>query len=77
MEFFRQDTGVGSHSLLPGIEPRSPALQADSYHLSHQGSPIKCLVYTKCFILVLFHPVKQGNTHFADREIEGGCSLVV
>ena len=25
----------------PRIEPRSPALQADSYHLSHQGSPLK------------------------------------
>jgi len=23
----------------PGIEPRSPALQVDSLHLSHQGSP--------------------------------------
>ena len=23
----------------PGIKPRSPALQADPYHLSHQGSP--------------------------------------
>ena len=23
----------------PGIKPRSPALQADFYHLSHQGSP--------------------------------------
>ena len=23
----------------PGIEPRSPALQADSYQLSHKGSP--------------------------------------
>ena len=23
----------------PSIEPRSPALQADLYHLSHQGSP--------------------------------------
>ena len=23
----------------PGIKPRSPALQADSLHLSHQGSP--------------------------------------
>ena len=22
----------------PGIEPRSPTLQADSYHLSHQGN---------------------------------------
>ena len=39
-----QNTGVGSCSLLqgisnPGIEPRSPALQVDSYHLSHKGSP--------------------------------------
>ena len=25
----------------PGIEPGSPALQADFYHLSHQGSPAK------------------------------------
>jgi len=23
----------------PGIEPASPALQADAYRLSHQGSP--------------------------------------
>ena len=23
----------------PGIKPRSPELQADSFHLSHQGSP--------------------------------------
>ena len=39
--------GVGCHLLLPGdlpdpgIEPGSPALQADSLPLSHQGSP-KC-----------------------------------
>jgi len=24
----------------PGMKPRSPALQADSYQLSHKGSPI-------------------------------------
>ena len=36
---------MGSHSLLqgdlpdPGIEPGSPALQADCLQLSHQGSP--------------------------------------
>ena len=24
----------------PGIKPRSPALQANLYHLSHQGSPV-------------------------------------
>ena len=42
-----QNTELGSLSLLqgifptPGIEPLSPALQADSYHLSHQGSQYK------------------------------------
>ena len=39
-----QNPGVGSLSLLqgifnPGIEPRSPTLQADSQQPSHQGSP--------------------------------------
>ena len=33
----------------PGIEPRSPALQADSlYHLSHQGSPCICINTCMC-----------------------------
>ena len=41
-----KNTGVGCHALLqgsfpnPGIEPRSPTLRADSYHLNHQRSPI-------------------------------------
>ena len=40
-----QNTGMGSLSLLqgifpnPGIKPRSPTLWADSYQLSHKGSP--------------------------------------
>ena len=40
-----KNTGVGSHFILQwifpelGIKPGSPALQADSYHLSHQGNP--------------------------------------
>ena len=44
MGFFRQECWNGlpipSPGDLPdpGIEPRSPALQADTYHLSHQGS---------------------------------------
>ena len=44
MEFSRQEYWSGlpypSPGNLPdpGIEPRSPALQADSLHLSHQGS---------------------------------------
>ena len=42
-----QNTGVGSLSLLqgnlpnPGIEPRSPALQADCLPAEPQGKPIK------------------------------------
>ena len=44
MGFFRQECWSGlpipSPGDLPdpGIEPWSPALQADTYHLSHQGS---------------------------------------
>ena len=40
-----KNTGVGCHSLLqgklpnPGIEPGSPALQADSLPSEQQGSP--------------------------------------
>ena len=30
----------------PGIEPGSPALQADAYRLSHQGSPYSSKVKT-------------------------------
>ena len=46
MEFSRQEYWSGlpfpSPGDLPdpGIEPRSPALQADFYHLNHQGSPL-------------------------------------
>ena len=41
-----KNTGVGCHSLLErifptGIEPVSPALQADSLPLSHLGSPME------------------------------------
>ena len=45
MEFSGQNTGVGSLSLLqgnlpnPGIEPRAPALQADSLPAEPQGKP--------------------------------------
>ena len=53
MEFSRQGywSGLPFPSLGdlpdPGIEPRSPALQADSqilYHLSHQGSPASWVI---------------------------------
>ena len=34
-----QNTGVGSLSLLQGIEPRSPTFRGILYQLSHKGSP--------------------------------------
>ena len=46
-----QSSGVGRHALLqgdlpnPGIEPWSPALQADSLPLSYQGSPKISLMF--------------------------------
>jgi len=43
MEFSRQKYWSELPESLPysRIEPRSPALQADSYHLNYQGSPTK------------------------------------
>ena len=46
MGFPGKNTGVGCHFLLlvvfptQGVKPASPALQADSLLLSHQGSPL-------------------------------------
>ena len=45
MEFFRQECWSGLSFLSPvdlldpGMEPGSLAVQGDSYHLSHEGSP--------------------------------------
>ena len=41
LEFSSQNTGVGSHSLLQGIKPRSLALQANSLPAESQGKPVK------------------------------------
>ena len=47
-----KNTGVSSLSFLQGIlptqelKPGSPALQADPYHLSYQGSPIATISKT-------------------------------
>ena len=35
----------------PGTEPGSPALQADSFHLSHQKSPSSGLTSVKLIVL--------------------------
>ena len=43
-----KNTGVGSYFLLQGIfltEVKSPALQADSLCVSHQGSPTYIYMY--------------------------------
>ena len=36
---------------VPGIEPGSLALQADSYHVSHQGSSLKTQLNPRLFLL--------------------------
>ena len=48
-----KNTGVGCHFLLqdlpnPGIEPRSPALQADSLPAEPQGSPKETRLCSSC-----------------------------
>ena len=42
MEFSRQEYWSELPFPSPGIEPRSPTLQADSLPLSHQEAPIQC-----------------------------------
>ena len=52
-----KNTGVGSHALLqgnlpdPGIEPESPALQADSLPSESPGKPYIYILYTPIYIL--------------------------
>ena len=53
MEFSRPEYWSGSLFPFPGdlpnsgIEPRSPALQAESYQLSYQGKPQECVIVGK------------------------------
>ena len=57
-DFSGKNAGVGFHALLQGIfptqglNPRSPALRADLYHLSHHGSQENLLS-------VCFHKVES------------------
>ena len=52
MGFSRQEYCSGlpcppsGHLPNPGIEPGSPTLQAEIYHLSHQGSPRRLSILT-------------------------------
>ena len=38
----------------PGIKPRSPALQADSLPLSHQGSPLVLYFFSRLSLFFFF-----------------------
>ena len=55
----------------PGIEPRSPTLQAYSLLPSHQGSPVECKVMSKSFPFDVIHipvnPVCNFLSHFQER----------
>ena len=67
MEFFRQEYWSGfpcpppGDLPNPGIEPPSPALQADSLLLSHQGSPQMVLQDTKYLSSKLDHQRRLYN----------------
>ena len=71
-----KNTGVDSHSLLPGIfsnpviEPGSPALQADSLLCELQGSPI----YQYCFINYSerrsWHPVPSLHGKYMGKQLK-------
>ena len=54
------NTGVGCHSFLQdlpdlGLEPASPALQADSLPLSYQGSPFLIVGYDKKYLRPVYN----------------------
>ena len=52
----------------PGIEPRSPTLKADAYHLSHQGNLLNLYregeknITLVCFLLLLKREIKISDT---------------
>ena len=81
MAFPKQDyrSGLPSPSLEdfpgPGTQPKSPALQADSLLLSHQGSPVYFLRGVKWFnYIILLNPSDKEweyyGSYFIDTEIE-------
>ena len=76
MKFSRQNTGVGSHSLLwgnlpdPGIEPRSPSLWADSLPSEPLGKPLVEVSSSQLLPLSLLHQhSKQIHSHLSMKAI--------
>ena len=61
MGFSRKECWSGSHALLqgglpdPGIKLGSPAVQADSLPLSHQGSPCMCIYMNKYICVHIYY----------------------
>ena len=70
MEFSRKEYWSGLPFLSPGdlpdpgIEPGSPALQADSLSLSHQGSPEQILLIQTVYSYIQFFCIQLSYTQF-------------
>jgi len=60
----------------PGIEPRSPALQADAYCLSHQGSQNYCTValnsHDSKAVLKILQARLQQHTNRENSDVQVG-----
>ena len=76
MEFSRQESWSGlplpSPGDLPNIEPRSPALQADSLPSEPQGKPYVTLcqmLYMHWVFNRLHNPVQWYSHHFIDKNL--------
>ena len=76
MEFSRQESWSGlplpSPGDLPNIEPRSPALQADSLPSEPQGKPYVTLcqmLYMHWVFNLLHNPVQWYSHHFIDKNL--------
>ena len=67
-----QNTGVGSHSLLQGIEPRFPALQADSLPAEPPGKPKNTGMGSLSLLQQIFptQESSRGHPYFTDEETE-------
>ena len=69
-----KNTGVGCHSLLqgnlpdPGIEPRSPALQADSLPSELPGKPLVVTQFKACHASVSMTDSYQRKGPFSIKE---------
>ena len=62
-----QNTGVGSRSLLQGIEPRFPALQADSLSAELPGKPKNTGMGS---LSLLQQESNRDHPYFTDEETE-------